>query len=438
MNTSLRTSLSACFYFATAVAALLLVPLESGAQGGNNTQLANTAYGSNALLYNTTGYDNCAFGVGALFSNTTGFNNTANGVSALLSNTTGYDNAAFGLASLASNSMGNYNTADGSNTLRFNTTGLGNTANGYATLYTNTIGSYNLASGFKALFSNTTGSSNIAIGLEALYSNTTGYNNTASGSNVLYSNNTGYNNTADGYEALHNNTTGYNNTAIGFAAIYDNVAGAYNIALGYEAGFYLTGNYNIAIGNTASASDNGVIRIGTTGTHKATFIAGISGATASGGVEVFVNSSGQLGTVLSSRRFKRDIKDMGGVSEKLMQLRPVTFRYNNAAEHGPHARQYGLIAEEVAKVYPDLVQYDKAGKPFTVYYHLLTPMLLNEFQKEHQRNAEQQGQIASLKSKLAAVELAQAQQSAVLTKLSAYVQTAQRQSRQQQAAFIRP
>src|SRR5208282_5780296 len=107
---------------------------------------------------------------------------------------------------------------------------------------------------------------------------------------------------------------------------------------------------------------------------------------ASGGVEVFVNANGQLGTVVSSRRFKNHIKDMGGVSEKLMQLRPVTFRYKDSAEKGKHVLQYGLIAEEVAKVYPDLVQYDKAGKPFTIYYHLLTPMLLNELQKEHRQN----------------------------------------------------
>ena len=109
--------------------------------------------------------------------------------------------------------------------------------------------------------------------------------------------------------------------------------------------------------------------------------------TATDGVEVYIDSNGQLGTVTSSRRFKKDIHDMGSVTDRLMQLRPVTFRYKEAAENGAHPVQYGLIAEEVAKVYPELVQYDKAGKPFTIYYHLLTPMLLNELQKAHRQNS---------------------------------------------------
>jgi alpha-mannosidase len=161
--------------------------------------------------------------------------------------------------------------------------------------------------------------------------------------------------------------------------------------------------------------------------------------TTSGGVEVYVDANGQLGTLTSSRRFKHDIKAMGNVSEKLMQLRPVQFRYTDAAEKGPHAVQYGLIAEEVAKVYPNLVQYDKAGKPFTVYYHLLTPMLLNELQKEHHRAEEQRTQIQGQKTEIIALKAALQQQSAelaslrqtqeqqvkVLAKLAAFVQTAQ-------------
>ena len=132
---------------------------------------------------------------------------------------------------------------------------------------------------------------------------------------------------------------------------------------------------------TGTSSDNNTIRIGDA--HNRAFIAGISGRTASGGVQVYINSAGQLGTLTSSQRFKQDIKSIDAASDKLMQLRPVSFRYNEAGEDGDRPLQYGLIAEEVAKVYPELVQYDADGKPFTVYYHLLTPLLLAELQKGH-------------------------------------------------------
>ena len=180
------------------------------------------------------------------------------------------------------------------------------------------------------------------------------------------------------------------------------------------------------------------------GYHHTTYVSGINGVTVTGGVAVYVNANGQLGTLTSSRRFKNNIQDMGSVSEKLMQLRPVTFCYKDSAERGPHTLQYGLIAEEVAKVYPDPVQFDKAGKPLTVYYHLLTPMLLNELQKEHHRSEAQNSKItaqmteiagqnrkiatltASLQnqsSELVALEQAQQQQLKVLAKLAVFVQT---------------
>jgi hypothetical protein len=226
---------------------------------------------------------------------------------------------------------------------------------------------------------------------------------------------------------------GNSNTANGGGALYSNTTGSGNIALGNNAGQKITtGSYNIAIGNSGLSTDSGVIRLGTVGLQRATFIAGINGVTTSGGVEVFINSSGQLGTVTSSRRFKDDIRDMGSASEKLMNLRPVTFRYKKAAESGAHPLQYGLIAEEVAKVYPDLVQYDKAGKPFTIYYHLLTPMLLNELQKAHRQAAAQQNEIALLrrenadvKSELASLKLTQQQQTRILAKLTTLAQAPQ-------------
>jgi len=316
------------------------------------------------------------------------------------------------------NTTGSYNTANGYQALFYNTTGNNNTANGYSALSSNTTGYDNTANGYQALYSNTTGYWNAANGAYALNANTAGYANTADGYAALYTNTTGSGNFAIGYEALVSNTTGNANTAIGTGALNDNTTGNYNIALGHGAGEYsTTGNYNIDIGNVGTGSDSGVIRIGTPGTQTSTYIAGINGATASGGVTVYITSNGQLGTVTSSRRFKKDIRTMGTASDRLMQLRPVTFRYKQAAEDGTHPLQYGLIAEEVAKVYPDLVQYDKEGKPFAVYYHLLTPMLLNELQKEHRQNLAQKGQMAVQKKEVAALKATLQKQSAELTAL---------------------
>jgi trimeric autotransporter adhesin len=429
MNTGLHNSLSARLFRlitkATIVAALFLVPFASPAQTGNtatgvdalfsNTTGSyntadgyyalylntagtwNTAIGFYSLYNNTKGNSNTATGYSALYSNTSGTCSTATGEGALYSNTTGTENTATGQSALYSNTTGFENTATGGGTLSSNTTGYDNTATGLGALGFNTTGNYNTANGVDALYSNTTGNYNTANGVNALTTNTTGDYNTANGGAALAYNKSGTYNTANGYEALYHNTTGSQNTADGFYTLYNATTGNGNFALGFGAGRLITtGNDNIDIGNTGTATDSGIIRIGTGSLHSATYIAGISGVTASGGVAVYINANGQLGTLTSSRRFKNDIKAMGSVSDKLMKLRPVMFRYKDTAEKGPHALQYGLIAEEVAKVYPNLVQYDKAGKPFTVYYHLLTPMLLNELQKAHHRYEAQQRQITSL------------------------------------------
>lgn len=178
--------------------------------------------------------------------------------------------------------------------------------------------------------------------------------------------------------------------------MYSNASGNNNIALGVQAGYNITGSQNIDIGSGGVAGESNAIRIGTPGNQTAAYIAGVDGVTSSGGVAVYINANGQLGTVTSSRRFKYDINDLGDGSDKLMKLRPVMFRYKQAAPDGSHPLQYGLIAEEVAEVSPDLVQYDKEGKPFTVYYNKLTPLLLNEFQKAHRRADAQQTEIAAL------------------------------------------
>jgi hypothetical protein len=243
------------------------------------------------------------------------------------------------------------------------------------------------------------GNDNTGVGANALSANSAGYANAAFGFDALSLNSGGWDNSAFGSNALGLNTTGSHNTAVGNLALsslgFNGGTGNSNIAIGDTAGGNLeTGNLNIYIGNVGPAtvgSESNVIRIGTVGTQTATFIAGISGATTGGvAVPVLVDGNGQLGTTSSSRRFKYDIHDMDEASNGLLQLRPVTFRYKQAQSDGSHPVQYGLIAEEVATVYPDLVQFDETGEPQTVLYHLLPAMLLNEVQKQH-------GQIEALK-----------------------------------------
>ena len=327
--------------------------------------------------------------------------NTAEGQAALLSLTTGGFNTAAGWLSLRSITTGSFNTAIGAGTLFANTADR-NTATGAGALLSNTTGPFNTASGAFALFSNTEGSNNTAVGDSALFSNTTGFYNTASGAFALFSNTTGVANTAGGDRALLINSTGVFNTANGFHTLYSNTTGSGNTALGYTAGSNLTtGGDNICIGNDGVAGDAAVIRIGRS-FIAATYIAGISGKTASGGAAVFVNSEGKLGTSTSSARFKDDIKPMGKASEALFALKPVTFYYKK--EIDPRGiPQFGLVAEDVEKVNPELVVRDAEGKVNTVRYEQINTMLLNEFLKEHRNVQElkttlgqQQKEIATL------------------------------------------
>ena len=246
------------------------------------------------------------------------------------------------------------------------------------------------------------GNGNMAIGFGALF-NTTGGSNTASGDYTLFFNTTGNGNTANGYEALAGSSglSGSYNTAMGFVAGYV-TTGINNTALGYEAGINITtGNDNIDIANGGLSGDSGVIRIGG-GSQTQFFTGGISGVGVSGS-GVVVNSSGQLGIVLSSRRFKEDIQDMDDASDGLLRLRPVTFRYQKPYEDGSKPLDYGLIAEEVAEVYPDLVVKGADGQVETVQYHKLTPMLLNEMQKEHAALEQAYEMIRSLQAQVTAL-----------------------------------
>jgi len=345
----------------------------------------NTASGYNALNANTTGYYNTAIGGYALNSSTTGTYNTAAGLSALYFNTTGSGNTATGSRALFTNTDGGFNTATGLNALQDNTSGANNTATGNNALYSNAVGSYNTATGAEALFDNT-GSDNTATGYEALAYNSTGSWNTASG-----------------YRALYNNSTGSNNTAAGIAALKANTTGSNNIAMGKDAGLNVTtGSNNIEIGNEGTASDNNLILIGTEGTQAKTFIAGIYNTSVTGNA-VMVNSSGQLGVVVSSERFKTAVAPMGTNSAKLQRLRPVTFKLKTDPNG---AVQYGLIAEEVAKVYPELIVRDQNGRIDGVRYDELAPMLLNEVQKQQQTIAAQAAQLRDIQRQLAEMRAA--------------------------------
>jgi hypothetical protein len=359
----------------------------------------NTAEGQNALKNLTTGSANTAVGWFSLFSNTGGSNNTAIGAGTLLFNMPGQfgggnDNTAIGTAALLFNTTGSGNTAVGTAALENNTDSF-NTAIGENALSTNTNGFENTAIGAAALDSNTGGDRNTATGVLALGSNTTSSNNTAMGFIALLEN-TGGSNTAFGSGALGSNTTGFGNTAIGDSALGENTTGSFNIAVGFFAGQNLsTGSGNIDIGNLGVDGESNTIRIGGdtgAGSQTATFIAGISG-TAVVGDAVVVDANGQLGTVASSARFKKQIRPMDKTSEAILGLKPVSFRYKSDSKGTP---QFGLIAEEVAKVNPDLVVRDRNGEIYSVRYEAVNAMLLNEFLKEHKKTEKLEATVASL------------------------------------------
>ena len=277
-----------------------------------------------------------------------------------------------------------------------------NTALGDSALVNDTTGTDNAAIGFGTLANNTTGDGNTAIGSGALGGNTTASYNTATGNEAL-SLNSGNRNTANGNFALHLNR-GENNTAIGDDALANNTTGSNNIALGENAGNYnQRGNYNIDIGNIGYQGDSRVIRIGAFGVHTTTFIAGISGVTVPNGVGVIIGNNGKLGTVVSSERFKDAVKPMDKASEAILSLKPVTFRYKHDLD--PNGiPQFGLVAEEVEKVNPDLVARDEQGKPYTVRYEAVNTMLLNEFLKEHRKVEEQNRKIQEQEATITQLE----------------------------------
>ena len=368
-------------------------PPPDGGYGPPAYGVGNTAEGENPLSSLTSGAFNTATGFRSLGSVTTSSFNTAIGAGALFNNT-GDQNTATGAGALLSNTRGRFNTANGESALFFNTTGNSNTAIGASALENNTTGFFNTATGESALRSNTTGQANAATGQGALFSNTTGNSNTAIGDAALIMHTSGDGNTAVGEQALFFNVTSTQNTAIGSKALRG-VAGSLNIGLGSSAGTRLNnGNNNIDIGNVGVADESATIRIGADQTK--TFIAGIRGVTTTvaNAIPVLVDSAGQLGTMSSSKRFKKAINPMDGASETVLALKPVSFHYKSDNTNMP---QFGLIAEEVAAVNPDLVVRDENGEIYSVRYDAVNAMLLNEFLKEHRKNEEQEATIAQLK-----------------------------------------
>ena len=371
-----------------------------GAGAGNMAMTGtgdNTAVGASALTANTTGTNNSALGYLALGANTTGHGNSAFGYLALSANTTGIQNEAFGSGTLSLNTTGIQNAGFGLAALGSNTTGASNSAFGYAALNANTTGIQNEAFGIDALLANKTGNGNAAFGGGALAKNTTGGSSTTTGGNsafgnfALFTNTTAGGNSAFGFSALTANTTGNNNVAVGAAALAKLTSGGGNIAVGTGAGGNLGAaeSNNIYVGNSGIAGESNTIRIGFIGTQTAAFVAGISGKASPNGVAVLVNGTGQLGTTTSSRRFKHQIADIGAESDVLMKLRPVAFYYKPELDE-TQTRQYGLVAEEVAQVAPQLVLFGEDGTPQTVRYHFVNAMLLNEVQKQRQLVEEQQ------------------------------------------------
>jgi hypothetical protein len=407
--------------------------------------VSNTADGQNALLSITTGIHNTAIGFDSLLSNSAGNFNTAVGSASLLSNVggsldapngipPGAENTATGAAALLSNTIGSQNTANGAFALFSNTEANANTATGDKSLFLNTTGDANTATGADALFSNTEGSANTGTGVKALSSNTEGDANTASGANALRNNITGSFNTASGQNALNNNIDGDDNTAVGQGALFNNISGGANIAVGEAAlSQNSAGNFNTAVGNAALANATGsgniaigfqagafvgssgsVIAIGSPGddVDNSCFIGNIRDVQTQNAdaIQVVIDSAGQLGTVSSSARFKKEIKPMDNASEAILALKPVTFQYKGDKTGTP---QFGLIAEEVAKVNPNLTVRDKSGEIYTVRYDAVNAMLLNEFLKEHQKVEDQDRKLK--------------EQQAIIAQLSKDLQTTQAQ-----------
>ena len=351
---------------------------------------SNVAAGPGPFTGLASGFKNTSLGNATMqATGVGGDDNTAVGNRALQANDTGDGNSALGSRALRSLISGAANAAVGEGALESNTNGSQNTAVGSAALGSDT-GGFNSALGFNALGANSSGGGNTAVGESALSSNTVSGGNVALGNSALAAHNGpstpgGGQNTAVGRNALANEASGGFNSALGFGALSGNLTtGSNNIAIGAGAASNLSGtdSGNIDILNNGVTGDSNTTRIGFTGAQQRAFIAGINGVVLGSGVPVYIDPNGQLGTgIPSARRYKQDIHAMGYASDPLMKLRPVTFRYRS----NPSSLQYGLIAEQVAKVMPTLAVYTKDGRPETVSYQSLPVLLLNMVQQQQRQ-----------------------------------------------------
>jgi hypothetical protein len=285
-------------------------------------------------------------------------------------------------------------------------TNTGNTFLGDDALVNDQFGGSNTAIGETALYNNVTGYANTATGADALYSNLNGHDNTAIGNSALSNSTNTRENTATGSYALYVNTNGNYNTVTGAYALFNNVTGDYNTAIGKNALYRNTGSHNVALGasagvNLTTGSGNvclGASVYGNAGESNTTWIKNIYASVASGRA-VYVNADNKIGTLVSSRRFKEEIKPMDKASEAILALKPVTFRYKKEIESNGSI-MFGLIAEDVEKADPDLVTRNEKGEAETVRYEAVNAMLLNEFLKEHRTVQALQKEINALKAEL--------------------------------------
>jgi len=424
----------------------------------NTTGGGNTAAGDAALFSNKTGHDNTASGSGALYDNTTGFSNCGFGWSAGQSTASGSGNTAIGAGALRNDSGSNNvaigydamdesgggfsrgvshivaigdsslmqdayeynsgsdstieNTAIGSGSLRWTNSGAYNTGTGFQALHQNVSGYRNTANGVQVLWNNL-GSNNTAVGSNAMFTNTSGWSNVAMGINSLYKNTTGSTNTAIGDSALYANTSGVSNTALGFLALSQNTIGNNNVAVGDNSGPASSGLTNtISIGSGAQATVNGQVMLGNPGVTSL-YCAGAYFATTANAANLYVASNGQIMRSTSSARYKTDIHDLDINTERLYDLRPVS--YISKIDGKPY---FGLVAEDVARVLPELAEYARSKDvipgstsdvmiPDAVKYPMLSVLLLDELKKEHAKIASQEKIIADMERRLEAVEASQ-------------------------------
>jgi hypothetical protein len=380
--------LVACLALSTGTQAV--VPPPDGGYPGSNT-----AEGTGALQNLTSGVWNTALGFQTLFSDTTGSSNTATGLRSLFSNVNGVNNTGTGVLTLGANTSGFNNTAVGWSALRLNTTGAPNTAVGVNALFNNN-NDFSTAVGSQALFRNT-GFANTAVGYQALFNNTTSGNSS----------------NAFGYQALLNQTNGLFNNGFGWKALNNNVSGDNNTAIGDGAGFNITGSGNVCIG----AGVNGLA-----GENNTTRIKNVGTTPLNTGMFVEVDANGKLGFVTSSRRYKHDIEAMGDDSKALYALKPVTFRYNGDIDPA-HVKMFGLIAEDVAQVSPELAVRNAEGEVIAIRSDSINAMLLNEFLKEHRKVEELQATVSQQQKGMEVLTAQLKEQAAQIQKVSAQLET---------------